>query len=239
MKRLRDQASSSDPVVARAAALLAAMHPLDPAEIRPPSPPREANARSSRLHLRLAFVVALVLGSAVAGAATLPGSGWLRSLAVWAHPSRVSSPAAPVPTPSARIAAAEPSSPAPAQAIVQQEVPAAATASSRAVPPPVRAASKSARTSAATEEESALVVDAVRALRRDHDPRRAKDLAEEVLQRYPRGAQCEEAMAVAMEAASLDGDELTARRWAERYLESFGAGRFADRARDVLAASPR
>ena len=69
--------------------------------------------------------------------------------------------------------------------------------------------------------------------------RRAKDLAEEVLQRYPRGAQCEEAMAVAMEAASLDGDELTARRWAERYLESFGAGRFADRARDVLAASPR
>ena len=123
--------------------------------------------------------------------------------------------------------------------LMQQEVPAAATASSRAVPPPVRAASKSARTSAATEEESALVVDAVRALRRDHDPRRAKDLAEEVLQRYPRGAQCEEAMAVAMEAASLDGDELTARRWAERYLESFGAGRFADRARDVLAASPR
>jgi hypothetical protein len=95
------------------------------------------------------------------------------------------------------------------------------------------------RTSAATADESALVVDAVRALRRDHDPRRARELAEEVLQRYPRGAQVEEAMAVAMEAASLDGDTATARRWAERYLETFGAGRFADRARDVLAASPR
>jgi outer membrane protein assembly factor BamD (BamD/ComL family) len=88
-------------------------------------------------------------------------------------------------------------------------------------------------------DESALVVDAVRALRRDHDPRRAGSLAQEVLQRYPHGAQVEEAMAIAMEAAFADGDATGARHWAERYLGTFGTGRFADRARQVLAASPR
>jgi outer membrane protein assembly factor BamD (BamD/ComL family) len=83
------------------------------------------------------------------------------------------------------------------------------------------------------------VVDAVRALRRDRDPKRAQTLAEEALQRYPRGAQLEEAMAVAMEAAAADGDASAAHHWAERYVDTFGAGRFADRARQVLAASSR
>ncbi len=59
------------------------------------------------------------------------------------------------------------------------------------------------------------------------------------MQRYPHGAQLEEAMAVAMEAAVTEGDTSGARHWAERYLSAFGTGRFADRARQVLAASPR
>jgi hypothetical protein len=241
MKRLREQASSPDRVIARAAALLTAMHPLDPSQIRRPPPPREANLRFHRLHLRVAFALALILASAVAGAATGPGSGWLRSFAAWALPSRPSPPAPPEPAAVARAAGADTAlhSPAPPQVDAPQETPAAQSPPARAaLPPPVRT-SKSARTVAATSDESALVVDAVRALRREHDPRRARELAEEVLQRYPRGAQCEEAMAVAMEAATMGGDSATARRWAERYLEAFGAGRFADHARDVLAASPR
>ena len=128
-------------------------------------------------------------------------------------------------------------SPTPAAADVP---PVAAAASSPAMAPlPVSTASKSVRALAAPADESALVVDAVRALRRDHDARRASELAAEVLQRYPHGVQHEEAMAVAMEAAIADGDTAGARHWAERYLESYGAGRFADRARDVLAAPSR
>jgi hypothetical protein len=105
----------------------------------------------------------------------------------------------------------------------------------------VRIDPRDPRASAATSDtdESALVVDAVRALRRDHDPRRAGNLAQEVLQRYPHGGQLEEATDVAMEAAFADGDTTGARHWAGRYLGTFGTGRFADRARQVLAAPPR
>jgi hypothetical protein len=85
-------------------------------------------------------------------------------------------------------------------------------------------------------DESALIVDAVRALRRDGDAVRAQALAEEALQRYQHGAQVEEAMALSMEAASARGDTAGARRAAQRYLESYPAGRFADRA--LRAASP-
>jgi hypothetical protein len=59
------------------------------------------------------------------------------------------------------------------------------------------------------------------------------------LQRYPHGQQIEEAMALAMEAASERGDLSDARRAAERYLSSFRAGRFADRALRILATPDR
>ena len=89
------------------------------------------------------------------------------------------------------------------------------------------------------EDESALMVGAVRALRRDGDPARAQALAEEVLQRYPNGMQVEEAMALVMEAAAARGDGAGARRAAQRYLDGFSAGRFADRAKRILEAQPR
>ncbi len=242
MKRLRDQVSSSDPVVAHAAALVAAMRPLDPGQIRRPPPPGDMRASRGSLRLGLAFVTALVLASAVAGAATLSGPGWLRSLASWALPSRPASPSPTARAPIGRGTGAENASASqvPSPLDVPPVVTATATASAPAnAPLPASAASKGVRAVAAPADESALVVDAVRALRRDHDARRAEELAEEVLQRYPHGVQREEAMAVAMEAAIANGDAAAARRWAERYLEAYGAGRFADRARDVLAAPPR
>ena len=240
MKRLRDQVSSPDPVVARAAALVAVMRPLDPSQIRRPPSPSEARARPGSLHLGLAFVLALILASAVAGAATLSGAGWLRSLASWGRTSRSSS-VPPVLAPIVRGAGLDSAthSPAPAPVDVAPVVAAAGSAALAMPPAPVSAASRSVRSLAATADESALVVEAVRALRRDHDARRAGELAEEILRRYPHGVQREEAMAVAMEAAIANGDATAARHWAERYLESYGAGRFSDRARDVLAAPPR
>jgi hypothetical protein len=87
---------------------------------------------------------------------------------------------------------------------------------------------------ATSADESALILYAVRALRRDGDPVRAQALAEEALQRYPRGAQVEEAMALAMEAAGARGDVAGARRAALRYLERYPAGRFADRAQRAV-----
>jgi hypothetical protein len=246
MKRLREQASSPDPVTARAASLLAAMRPLDVARIERRPPPSDAKPRPRTMRMGVALILAATLASAVAGAGTLHRAGWLRPFAGWAAtssppalPSRA--PLAPsAPGTASHVATSSPSA-APA------EIPsgaAAAGSSSGArvtIPTAVRTDPRDPRTSAATNDtdESALVVDAVRALRRDHDPRRAGNLAQEVLQRYPHGAQLEEAMAVAMEAAFADGDTTGARRWAERYLGTFGTGRFADRARQVLAAPPR
>ncbi len=241
MKRLREQSSSSDPVVARAAALVAAVRPLDPITIQRPPAPREAKLRAG-LHFRLALLpLALILASAVAGAATLPGPGWLRSLASWARPARPSLAAPPVLTPVSRPADSDATSrsPAPSQASVMGGAPAVASSARPAAPTSVRTAGRGVRSDADAADESALVVEAVRALRRDRDPRRAAELAEQVLQRFPHGAQVEEAMAVAMEASSVDGDAAGARHWAERYLQSFASGRFADRARDVLSAPPR
>jgi hypothetical protein len=91
---------------------------------------------------------------------------------------------------------------------------------------------------ATSTDESALILYAVRALRRDGDPVRAQALAEEAMQRYPQGAQLEEAMELAMEAASTRGDVAGARRAALRYLERYPAGRFADRAQRAAALPP-
>jgi hypothetical protein len=254
MKRLREQASSPDPVTARAASLLAGMRPLDVARIERRPPPSDAKPRPRTMRMGVALILAATLASAVAGAGTLHPARWLRSLAGWGARSSPPTPASPAPrsrVPIAPIAPSVPGTASPAAtsppSAAPVEIPsgaAAAGSSSGArvtTPTAVRIDPRDPRASAATSDtdESALVVDAVRALRRDHDPRRAGNLAQEVLQRYPHGAQLEEATDVAMEAAFADGDTTGARHWAERYLGTFGTGRFADRARQVLAAPPR
>jgi hypothetical protein len=80
------------------------------------------------------------------------------------------------------------------------------------------------------------MVSALRALRREGDPARAQSLAEEALQKFPHGAQAEEAMALIMEAASARGDASGAQQAASAYLARFGSGRFADRARRILVS---
>ena len=263
MRRLRDETDSSDPTLARAAALLASRPPLDTDRMWGRALPPLEPARRRGPVLRVGLVLAISFASVVAGAATaLPQGNW------WAAPWTVvhaligtstgtSSPRlAPSHTASAgdahgaavspALPVVEPASESPSRMALPAPEPAAAaplitpTASGHAAAgnrasAQARAATDSARN--ANDGESALMLDAVRALRRDHNPGRALALAETALDRYPHGAQVEEAMALGMEAASAAGDGARARRLAERYLASFRAGRFTDRAQQIVGAS--
>jgi len=260
MQRLREQSSSPDPATARAAALLTAMPPLDADGLRPPPMlPLDAGGRRGIARLRFALVFAMSLGSVAAAAATLQGTGVLRR--PWRSAAQAPATTAPAAMPvTARTthgaAADDAVAVPPTQSEVSSMAPATeATANGRARPtassPPHAhstpggqshvAAKEGAHggVAAGGEDESALLVGAVRALRRDGDAARASALAEESLQRYPHGVQVEEAMALAMEAASAGGDANTASRDAKRYLSTFPSGRFADRAARILASPPR
>jgi hypothetical protein len=103
-------------------------------------------------------------------------------------------------------------------------------------PPAVAAGPAVSQREVVVDDESTLMVRAVRALRRDGDPARAQMLAAQALQRFPHGAQAEEAMALIMEAASARGDASGAQQAASAYLARFGSGRFADRARRILVS---
>jgi hypothetical protein len=85
-----------------------------------------------------------------------------------------------------------------------------------------------------TREETAIVAEAVRALRSQHDPRRAAPLLGDYLRRFPRGALAEEALALEIEAFAAVDDERTD-EIAREYLRRFPAGRYLDVARRVLA----
>src|SRR5262249_62005404 len=76
-----------------------------------------------------------------------------------------------------------------------------------------------------TEEESGLMMAAVQALRREHDPVRAGALLDDYLRRFEHGALEEEALALAIEAAAARDDDRAA-DLAARYLSRYPHGRF-------------
>lgn len=232
MERLRDQIASSDPVLARAADLLSSVPPIDADTLgRPPRlPPAEAT-RHGPTGVRLALVGALTMATVVAAAASARRAGLF-------GPPRDGAEAIVDPPPSAPVPPAAPRpAPVPPAATPAHEAARIETASA-SMPSPRRINVEPAREPIAPSAgESVLMVQAVRALRRDNDPARAQQLAEEALRRYPRGSQAEEAMVLAMEAAAARGDAPGAQRAAERYLARFPSGRFADRARHVLGGS--
>jgi hypothetical protein len=80
-------------------------------------------------------------------------------------------------------------------------------------------------------EEAVLVLAAVRALRREHDPVRAGALLDDYLKRFPHGVLAEEALAVGIEAAVARLDTRAARLLADKYLGRYPSGRFAGLAR--------
>jgi hypothetical protein len=70
------------------------------------------------------------------------------------------------------------------------------------------------------------VLDALVALRRDHDPVRAGALLDKYLASHGRGALREEALALAIEAADVRGDRLLGQRLARTYEAEYPQGRF-------------
>ena len=105
-------------------------------------------------------------------------------------------------------------------------------------PPSPAAALPAAEAPSSGPPGAALVLAALRALRRDHDPERARVLLEDYLGAYPEvgGALAEEARALAIEAAlalrAPDASSL-----AEDYLRRYPSGRYraqALRARQVV-----
>lgn len=249
MRRLREEAHSSNRALARAAALLGAMPPLDTDrfEQRVPPPPVVPHRATHRLRGPL---VAIVTTASAAAAANTLHTHWSRAHGGGAPASQTTAPDD-LHVRKGANAKQLGRSPAESQDIVAQSDQ-APSYDDRPVPmpttPPASANRRPAHSArpmghaagpASDEDESALIVAAVRALRRDGDAQRAEQLAEQALQRYPHGRQVEEAMDLAMEAAFARGDANDARRGAQRYLASYRAGRFGDRALQILAASER
>jgi len=249
MRRLREEIESSDRALARAAALVLSMPPLDTERMRRRAPLARVERSGATRRLRVALVVLATTASAVAAASTLHTRWWRRPATLASQdPRPVDTRASKAGVHAAGVAEATDPSVRSVPPSTHDE-----TAAGSSLPPTAPATvghhstsapargSVAARDTAGTvdEDESALIMAAVRALRRDGDAPRAEQLAEQALQRYPRGRQVEEAMALSMEAASARNDSSDARRAAQRYLTSFRAGRFADRALRILAASDR
>ena len=81
-------------------------------------------------------------------------------------------------------------------------------------------------TAAAVARERTEVLDALVALRREHDPVRAGALLARYLSAHPRGALREEALVLAIEAADARGDRAGGEQLAHTYQGEFPAGRF-------------
>jgi hypothetical protein len=162
----------------------------------------------------------------------------------WVWPS-AAAPAATPPAVSPRVAAPGPRAPAPALTATPappEAAPAAAPIPSArprlAHAAPQRAVEIAPAATAATAERT-QVLDAMIALRHDHDAARAGHLLDHYLVTHPHGALREEALALAIEAATARGDGATAHRLSASYLDGYPRGRFRDFARDTLGADGR
>jgi hypothetical protein len=87
--------------------------------------------------------------------------------------------------------------------------------------------------STTAEEDAALALAALRALRRDHDPARARAMVEAYLRAHPDSSMAEEALAISIEAAAAHHDA-DAKGLAARYLALYPSGTFGALARKTL-----
>jgi outer membrane protein assembly factor BamD (BamD/ComL family) len=86
-------------------------------------------------------------------------------------------------------------------------------------------------------EEAALVMAALRSLRRGHNPVQAGALLQSYLARFPEGVLTEEALALGIEAAVARHDAASAKAIAKQYLGRYPAGRFVALARKTSSTS--
>jgi hypothetical protein len=233
MNRLCDE-DGSDPISERGIAILRGT----PATTSPPELKRRVWASlqrtsvTSAVGLRPLGVKAVALGlatiaiAATAGAAI--GGRWITSLGE--RPSTASA-RAPRPqhwrgTAARRIASAaeatEIAQPLPSVAPAEPPLTIPEQVAGRAVAPmPSHKLVASAQAAGRTE-----VLDALIALRRDHDAEGASRLLDRYLAANRRGALREEALVLAIEAADARHDQVHARVFARAYQVEFPAGRF-------------
>jgi hypothetical protein len=180
------------------------------------------------LAVRLAMVVSVCLGAGTAGAVItrrwiVPALDEVPS----ATPPSTPLPAradktAPVPAPVATAAAAATATEAVDERRISKSPSRSAPKKAAAVPLP---------SAAAVARERTEVLDALVALRREHDPVRAGALLTRYLAAHPHGALREEALVLAIEAADARRDTATAQQLAQTYQTEFPAGRFVTFAR--------
>jgi hypothetical protein len=126
----------------------------------------------------------------------------------------------------------------PEEAIVPAPAPVRAAAPVKAHARPSAGAAVHAPASPPTTQERTQVLDALIALRHDHDPVRAGALLDTYLVAHPRGALREEALVLATEAADARGDHALAQRLARIYQADYPQGRFRQYARSHMQSSP-
>jgi hypothetical protein len=205
----------------------------------------QKSSRRAPVWLRTAVVAAVLIGGgAVARAAFGHWPGWIvrvyRSLVA---PSAPSEPVAAVPPrtrPHRSPAAAPAVGPASigADAPVLTPAPAVAVAS-RSAPLPSREAAPAPRAPrrvavAAAAHEDTLVLEAMRALRVQRNPVRARSLLSRYLASHPNGELAEEALALSIEAAVAHQDA-DAASLAARYLSRYPSGPFHGLAQKTLS----
>jgi hypothetical protein len=186
--------------------------------------------RGPSFWLRPLVVGALLMGTGAIASATL--TNWparlLRSYRTFVSGTADSRPRAPAPAQPARLVtkppAPEPIPSAPVQpSATIRRAPVEAHAR-RALPVP-------------PSDDHILLIEATRALRVDHDPRLARDLASRYLDRQPHGALADEALAISIEAA-IESHDPDAAALSASYLARFPRGSFRGLAERTLASSP-
>jgi hypothetical protein len=114
--------------------------------------------------------------------------------------------------------------------------PASATGSRAAGRPATIVARPVATVAQAAAQERTEVLDALIALRRDHDPARASALLDRYLTAHRHGALREEALVLAIEAADAREDHASAERLARAYSAQYPDGRFQRFAQNHLGS---
>jgi len=229
MNRLRDE-SALDPISERGIALLRQVEP-------PPPPPEmkwrvwaslqqapEAGSRAARPGRMKAVLLGGAILACAATATGAIGGSWIVK-----RVEQLRAPAPPVPTtiherPRVvhRVASLAP------RPDVDALLDSPARTELPAPPPPAHVAepARPHRMALSTVRQRTQVLDALIALRRDHDPARASALLDTYFDSNRHGPLREEALVLAIEAADGRGDGPRALRFARMYQNEFPHGRF-------------
>lgn len=236
--RLRDGADPREPSARWAVSLVRGAGPYEPdlerqqrvwANLRGSHP----RGRGGRLRLALAATL-LVLAGLGAGAALAQWPGWLaRIFNVAVAPERRSAESAGT---SAKPPTAAPAVPLSAQQVPEPAAPPSASAAEAAS---ARASGRLTRgPSGPSAEESQLLLEAMRALRMERNPDKARHMLSTYLARHRTGALAEEALVMLVEAAVDRGDS-DAADLAARYFSLYPKGGFREQVQRTIAGAAR